>query len=153
MSVLNEIFSQYFHKPPPPTHLFTSRTILITGANTGLGLKAAKHFVRLNAQKVILAVRSMPKGAAAKAEIEAATNRTGVVEVWELDYAKFASVKAFAAKAATLPRVDAVVLNAEITTQNWERFEGWDSTVLVNVISTTFPMLLLLPVLRASASK
>lgn len=153
MSVVSEIYGQFFHKPPVPTTSFTGKTIIITGANIGLGLEASKHFVRLGAQKVIIAVRSLSKGTAAKAEIDTTTKRTGVVKVWELNYAKYDSVKAFAARVATLARIDAVILNAGISTQEWEVFEGNESTITVNVISTTLLMFLLLPTLRASAEK
>ena len=64
--------------------LFTvsSQTIIVTGSNVGLGLEAARHFTRLNADKVILAVRSFNKGSDAKKLIEESTKRTKVVEVW-----------------------------------------------------------------------
>jgi retinol dehydrogenase-12 len=62
-------------------------------------------------------------------------------------------VKSFASKVATLPRVDAVVLNASIGTTDWEVFEGHESTITVNVISTMLLVLLLLPTMRASAEK
>jgi retinol dehydrogenase-12 len=52
-----------------------------------------------------------------------------------------------------LPRVDAVVLNASIATTDWEGFEGHESTITVNVISTMLLVLLLLPTMRALAEK
>jgi NAD(P)-dependent dehydrogenase (short-subunit alcohol dehydrogenase family) len=97
---------------PYPTKKFTSQTIIVTGSNIGLGLEAARHFVRLDAAKVILAVRTLSKGEAAKASIEGSEKRLGVVEVWELDLASYASVKAFAGKAKALERLDIVVENA-----------------------------------------
>ena len=41
---------------------FTGRTVIITGANTGIGFEAAVKFVQLGAKKVILACRTVSKG-------------------------------------------------------------------------------------------
>ena len=142
-----------FVKYPYPDADCTGKTIIVTGANIGLGKEAVKHFVRLNASKVIIAVRSVAKGKAAQAEIEATTHRTKVTEVWELDLSSYASVKAFASKAAELPRIDAVVANASIATNIFELAEDNESTITVNVVSTILLVLLLLPALSASASK
>ena len=152
MSILGGIYAQISQKPPYPQYDFSKKVIVVTGANIGLGLEASKHFVRLGAEKVIVAVRSLSKGEAAKVEIE--KERTGtVVEVWLVDYASYESVKAFATKVDTLSRVDAVVLNAGISTEKFEVFENNESSITVNVISTALLMLLLLPTLRASAAK
>jgi retinol dehydrogenase-12 len=48
--------SQFAHLPYP-TKKFTGQTIIVTSSNVGLGLEAARHFVRLDAAKVIIAVR------------------------------------------------------------------------------------------------
>ena len=153
MTVLNDICNQLVFKPPLPVADFSGKTIIVTGANVGLGKEAVKHFVRLNAKKVIGAVRSITRGEAAKAEIEAETKRTGVVEFWEADYSSYGSLKAFAAKVAKLDRVDAVVLNAGIATEKFEIFEDNESTVTVNVVSTTLLALLLLLTLRSFAAQ
>ena len=42
---------------PLPTTSFAGQTIIVTGSNTDLGLEAAWYFVRLDATRVILAVR------------------------------------------------------------------------------------------------
>ncbi|KAK0377125.1 short-chain dehydrogenase [Colletotrichum limetticola] len=137
-----------FKKLPYPSDDCAGRTIIVTGSNVGLGLEAARHFVRLNAAKVILAVRSTDKGEAAKTDIELTTGRRGVVEVWPLDQASFESVKEFAARADKLPRLDFAVLNASIATSKRVDAEGWESTITVNVLSTFLLGLKLLPVLR-----
>ena len=90
--------SHLFLKLPYPTKEFTGQTIIVTGSNIGMGLEASRHFTRLNAGKVILAVRSPSKGLAAKQSIEASTKRLSVVEVWDLDLTSYDSVKAFAAR-------------------------------------------------------
>ncbi len=147
------IYSQLFVKPPYPEKDFSGETVIVTGANIGLGLEAARHFVRLNASKVILAVRSAEKGEAAKKDIESTTKRTGVVEVWPLDLSSYASVKAFAAKARELPRLDAVVENAGVANNKFSIAEDNESTITVNVISTFLLALLLLPTLRKTGKE
>lgn len=147
------LYTQLFVTPPYPTTDFTNQTVIVTGANVGLGLEAARHFTRLNAAKVILAVRSVSKGEAAKQSIESTTKRTGIVEVWPLDLASYASVKAFAAKAAALPRLDAVVENAGVAPSEWSMAEDNELTITVNFISTMLLAILLLPALRRSAQE
>ena len=153
MGAFSDVHTQIVFKPPIPTTSFSGKTIIVTGANTGLGKEAAKHLVCLGAEKVICTARSLGKGEAAKAEIEAETKRTGVVDIWMLDYGNYASVKSFAAKAATLACLDIVILNAGVATEQWEMFEDNESTITVNVVSTTLLTLLLLPILRSSAAK
>jgi NAD(P)-dependent dehydrogenase (short-subunit alcohol dehydrogenase family) len=65
------------------------RTFVVTGANSGIGLAAARGFGRAGA-RVVLAVRDVAKGEAA------ATSIGGETEVRELDLADLASVRAFA---------------------------------------------------------
>ena len=140
---------------PYPSHSFSNQTIIVTGANVGLGLEAARHFIRLDASRVILAVRSLPKGEAAKADIEASVpNSTGVVEVWELDLAKYESVKSFAQKVDTeVDRVDVVCANAGVAMMGFVMAEDCETTITVNVISTILLAILLLPKLRQSADE
>ncbi|KAF4630758.1 hypothetical protein G7Y89_g7388 [Cudoniella acicularis] len=138
---------------PLPTTSFAGQTIIVTGSNTGLGLEAARHFVQLDAARVILAVRSVKKGEDAKASIEASTSRKNVVEVWQVDMSNFNSVKAFAAKCDSLDRLDVVVANAGILRNTFEAAEGTEISIAVNVIGTFLLALNLFPVLRRSRGK
>ncbi len=65
------------------------RTAIVTGANSGLGLVAARELARAGA-RVVLAVRDTVRGDAAAATIQ------GDTEVRALDLADLASVRAFA---------------------------------------------------------
>ncbi|KAK0118663.1 hypothetical protein ONS96_011750 [Cadophora gregata f. sp. sojae] len=80
----------------------------------GLGLEAARHIVNLGASKVILGVTTRAKGEAARCDIELTTGRTGVLDVWQVDFQRFSSVEAFAARAAPLERLDVAIMNAEL---------------------------------------
>jgi retinol dehydrogenase-12 len=139
-----------FRRLPYPTQSFTGQIIIVTGANVGLGLEAARHFARLDAAKVILACRSTSKGEEAACSIEETTGRKGVCEVWQVDLGNFDSVKEFTQRAAKLDRLDVVCENAGIATQDYEDISGMESTVAVNVIGTFLMALDLLPVLRKS---
>jgi NAD(P)-dependent dehydrogenase (short-subunit alcohol dehydrogenase family) len=128
-------------------------TFIITGANTGLGYEAAKHFVQASAAKVILAVRTLSKGEAAKSNIETETGITGVAEVWPLDMSSYASIKAFAEKVKGLDRVDAIVENAAQALDKWSVAEGLETTLTVNVTGTMLLAGLVAPKLQESAKK
>lgn len=60
---------------PYPAKSYSVQTVIVTGANVGLGLEAARHFARLDAQKVIVAVRSRGKREAAAKSIHESTGR------------------------------------------------------------------------------
>ena len=138
---------------PIPKKEFTGETVIVTGANTGLGLEAARHLTRLNAEKVILGVRNLEKGEAAKQSIEASTGRTNVVEVWQLDLSSYESVKQFAKRLESLRRMDVLLENAGIGNTTFTLMEENESNITTNVVSTFLLGLLALPKLQETASK
>nr|XP_023908628.1 short chain dehydrogenase sol3-like [Quercus suber] len=146
-------YNQFFRTPVIPKTDCSGKTVIVTGANTGLGKEAVRHFVGLGAAKVIIACRSTSKGEDAKRDIETSTKRTGVIEVWELDLADYASVQAFAKRVQGLERVDAVLENAGISTTQYKFVGGNESTITVNVVSTFLLALLIIPKLRADGRK
>ncbi len=151
---LGFLYSQLLVTPPTPVKSFAEQTVIVTGSNTGLGLDAARHMTRLNAAKVILAVRNTSKGEAAKKSIEESTGRLGVVEVWPLDLSSYESVKQFTARASKeLKRIDVLLENAGMMVTKFEITEEDESTVTTNVVSTFLLGLLLLPKLRETAQR
>ncbi|MCJ1372512.1 hypothetical protein MMC20_003737 [Loxospora ochrophaea] len=134
--------------------LFTNQTVIVTGSNTGIGYCAALKYVELGAATVILAVRNLEKGQVAKQAIESKTQRPGVVQVWELNMDRFASVDAFAQRVdRELPHLDIALLNAGVISRNYKlSSEGWETTLQVNVLSTALLSILLLPKLTASST-
>ena len=143
------LYSQFFVSLPKPTKSFSGQTIIVTGSNTGLGLEAARYFSHLNASLVILAVRNISKGEAAKKRILKSTDRRGSsIEVWELDMQSYESIKAFAARASKLERIDGLLENAGIMTKHFKMVQGFESVITTNVIGTFLLALLMLPKLR-----
>lgn len=158
--------SQLLTKLPVPTEKFTSKTVIVTGSNTGIGLEAARYFVSLGADKVILAVRDIAKGQTARESIRQSTNcAEDVVEVWELDLLSYESVERFARRAEQdLDRLDVLVANAGVYFTQFTTIplvpgsqgdhsggESDEATIVVNVISHILLALLLLPKMRRSA--
>jgi NAD(P)-dependent dehydrogenase (short-subunit alcohol dehydrogenase family) len=82
----------------------SGRTIVVTGANSGLGAVTAGALAAKGAH-VVLACRNTAKGAAA------AERMTGSVEVRQLDLADLASVRSFA---DTVDALDVLVNNAGV---------------------------------------
>lgn len=154
MSLLLQLIrEQLFTSLPIPSKDLSGQTIVVTGSNVGLGLEAARHFTRLNAEKVILGVRNLEKGEAAKKSIEETTNRRNVVEVWGLDLASYESTKEFAQRLGSLKRLDVLVENAGISTPIYRLFEDNESTITTNVVSTFLLALLALPKLQETAMR
>ncbi|KAJ5655540.1 hypothetical protein N7507_007490 [Penicillium longicatenatum] len=136
----------------PPVSAIENKTILITGANTGLGREAARHALALGAGTIIMGVRTPSKGEEAKANIEASTGYTGKVLVWPIDLESFDSVQAFAARAQKYisdgGRLDMAIMNAGIASVEYATTsDGWERGIQVNVLSTTLLSLSLLPLL------
>ncbi|KAI1803531.1 putative short-chain dehydrogenase/reductase family protein [Daldinia bambusicola] len=130
------------------------KTYIITGSNTGLGLEAAKHLVRCKAKKIVIAVRNVKAGEAAKAEIENVTKIRGVAEVWHVDLASFQSVKGFAKKASeSLDRIDGLIESAGIALDRISIAEGYEMTITINILSTFLMAVLLLPKMSETARR
>jgi NAD(P)-dependent dehydrogenase (short-subunit alcohol dehydrogenase family) len=153
-SLGNFLHTQLIAKIPVPASSFASKTVIITGANTGLGKEAARHIARLGASKLIIACRNTSKGNSARLEIEASVNcKPDVIEVWELDIESPASVQKFVEHANKLPRLDVLINNAGIQTINYQVVYGTERTLAVNNIGTFLLALQLIPKLKETAKK
>lgn len=155
---LGELAALRWSRNNPPRDFqisFAGKTVLVTGANTGLGFEAALKYAALGADKVILAVRSAAKGDEAKRRILQRTGRsTDAVAVLTVDLGELASVQRFSRALAQEARhLDVALLNAGLGNPAFEASAaGWDAAVQVNVLSTTLMAVLLLPLLRATAA-
>lgn len=110
----------------------TGRTVLITGANSGIGFEAARALAQHGAH-VVLACRSRPKADEAVERIEA-TGPSGTVEVLELDLADLGSIAdASQTFLDTHERLDALINNAGLmATPRQRTAQGFEMQFGVN---------------------
>ena len=100
---------------------------MITGATGGIGYHLSLQALRLGATDLILAVRSLQKGSAARLELLAdehvrAHNPGASIRVYELDLADYESVNAFAARVMREEKkLDVLILNAGINLAQFVR--------------------------------
>lgn len=142
-------------QPPAPVvkRDLTSKTVVVTGANVGLGLEAAKHFASMNPARLILACRNKEKGEAAlegtctknmplgfyflrSGNYQAIREATGYnnSELWLLDLARFASVIEFSERfERDGGKIDILVANAAVALYEYKTTpEGWEETSVVS---------------------
>ncbi|KAI0065468.1 NAD(P)-binding protein [Artomyces pyxidatus] len=145
---------QYDPLPPVEPQDLSGQTVLVVGANVGLGYEAAKHFAAMKPGKLILACRTVEKGKEAAHTIKEATGFENI-EARAVDLSVFQSVIDFAEKMVQEEdRLDIYVYNAGISTRTYARTaDDWEKTLQVNDLSSALLTILLLPLLLKSAAK
>jgi len=140
------IASQWRTQPPVVKADLTGKTVVVVGANTGIGFEATKHFATMNPGRLVLGCRNKSKGEEAVAKLKSQRSNSKA-ELWIVDLASFESVKQFAAKfEKDGGRLDILVMNAGIETSVYTpTTDGWESTIQVNNLATSLLSLLLLP--------
>jgi NAD(P)-dependent dehydrogenase (short-subunit alcohol dehydrogenase family) len=105
----------------------SGRTIVVTGANTGIGEPTARALASAGA-RVIYACRQAASGEAAVARAKAAHPGCNA-EFAELDLASFASIERFAERLSA-ERIDTLICNAGLFLMTWaETEEGFERTL------------------------
>ncbi|KAJ5459754.1 uncharacterized protein N7458_001306 [Penicillium daleae] len=155
MAGLFRLLKMQYTPPTDPLTSFAGKTVLLTGATSGLGYEAAIKLLNLGVDSLIIGSRSLERGNKAKLELEKCTNRPDTIQIWELEMNSFQSVKSFANRAnSELKRLDVALLNAGLWNREYTQSpEKWEETLQVNTLSTSLLALLLLPKLRASSSE
>jgi NAD(P)-dependent dehydrogenase (short-subunit alcohol dehydrogenase family) len=110
----------------------TGKVIVVTGANSGLGLECTKAFAEKGAT-VVMAVRNMEKGDAAKAEV-LSVHSGASLDLMKLDNADLSSVREFAAAfKEKYDRLDILCNNAGVMAiPRQETVDGFEMQLGVN---------------------
>ena len=90
--------------------MLSGKTVVITGANSGIGKETAVDLARRNA-RVLMACRSVQRGERAAAEVRKRSNNENVV-FRQLDLASFASIRKFAEEVLEEKQIDILINNA-----------------------------------------
>lgn len=122
----------------------SGKVFIVTGANTGLGFEVSRVLAARGA-RVLLACRDEAKAEAAMARIRAIAPRADLAFL-PLDQADLANVHAAAERAATEPRLDALINNAGVMIPPLMRTrQGFELQFGVNHLGTFALTSLLLP--------
>ena len=144
-----EVRSRVGHWEAPRT--LEGRTVLVTGATSGIGLAAASRFAALGASVHLLA-RDEGRARTARADITAAHGGTDV-GYGIADLSDSATVRRFAEGfSAANPRLDVLVHNAGALTHEYQRApDGTELTLASQVLGPFLLTGLLLPLLQRGA--
>jgi NAD(P)-dependent dehydrogenase (short-subunit alcohol dehydrogenase family) len=122
----------------------SGKTIIVTGANTGIGFEAAKVLAAKGA-RVLLGCRSRDKAEAAMSAIGREVSGADLAFL-PLDQADLISVRAAAEQAAREPRIDVLLNNAGVMYPPLSRTaQGFELQLGVNHLATFALTSLLLP--------
>jgi len=142
----------YKPKPLPSSISLDGKTALVTGANSGLGFEASRELAAHGLAHLILAVRDVTKGEAAK-EIILKASPDCDIQVWSLDHDSYESIAAFGKRVDGLDRLDFALLNAGLKKMEYSTsHSGHELNVQINHIGTSAVSLLVLPTLNKTAT-
>jgi NAD(P)-dependent dehydrogenase (short-subunit alcohol dehydrogenase family) len=129
----------------------SGRRIVVTGANSGLGLVTARELARAGAT-VVLACRNEEKGRHALADVQAAARDASSATLEILDLADLRSVRAFAERMAEQdPRIHVLINNAGVMAPpRRETVDGFESQLATNHLGPFALTGLVLPLLAES---
>ena len=132
--------------------LLNGKTVIITGANAGIGKETAVDLARRNA-RVIMACRSVEKGEKAAVEVRKRSGSDNVVFM-KLDLASLTSVRQFAARVLEEePRLDILINNAGVMACPYTKTEdGFEMQFGVNHLAHFLLTNLLLDRLKEAPS-
>lgn len=131
-----------------PVSAGAPKTIVITGANSGIGFEAAKKLAA-DGHSIVLACRSLEKATGAAERIKAATTANSSLIPAECDLASLKSIRKFASEIANMD-IDVLCLNAGLSLNTEDREakrteDGFELTVGTNHLGHFYLNDLLLP--------
>lgn len=103
---------------------------------------------------MILACRSIEKGETAKKTIQNFCQTNTSIEVWKLDLSDYNSIIEFSKRVQeSLPRLDGFSANAGVEMTSFELCQGFEMSIVVNIISTFMLAFGVMPKLRETCDR
>ena len=155
-AIIGRLYQRHLARSAPYVHgvhdqSMAGRTVIVTGANTGLGKETVKQLHKMGSN-VILACRDAKKGQAV-AEQLARQKSSGSITVLELDLANFDSICRFVTDVEALNEpVHVLVNNAAVMAKTFERVGFLEKSFVTNHLGPFALTLRLLPLLAQSGS-
>lgn len=133
-----------------PMNNLTGKTMVITGANSGIGKETARELGKMGA-KIVLVCRNKQKGEEALKELE--RDAPGKFDLIIADMASLKSVEGLAEKLkTTYPKIDVLLHNAGVFFQDHQLSpDGIEMTMAVNHIGVFHLTMLMLDHMKNSA--
>ncbi|KAH8824772.1 hypothetical protein DL96DRAFT_143948 [Flagelloscypha sp. PMI_526] len=150
---IDPILGRILPSSRPRSTDLTGKTALVTGANIGIGLEAARAFAAMGGT-VIMACRNQSRGDAAREQILAASKGSispDKLQVEIMDVGDFDSIQSFITRWGDKP-LDILINNAGVTLGTYSKStNGLELSYVTNMLSHYFLTLSLLPVMRPNA--
>ncbi len=123
------------------------KTIIVTGANSGIGKACATELARRGAH-VVMTARDPKRGEAARDDVRRASGNEHV-DLMLGDFASLGSVRGLAGQLETLPKIDVLINNAGLMQSvRSETGDGFETTFQVNHLAPFLLTTLLVPKIR-----
>jgi NAD(P)-dependent dehydrogenase (short-subunit alcohol dehydrogenase family) len=142
---------------PPKTISFVGKSILVTGANSGIGLEFTRQLPLRKASTIYIAVRTLEKGEETRETLLGdpavqKSNPDAIIKPYELDPSKYSSILSFCKKfSAEVQTLHLAVMNAGAGIFKFDILPTGNETMLqVNFLSTALLLLHLHPILKDS---
>ncbi|KAG6899469.1 hypothetical protein C0993_010065 [Termitomyces sp. T159_Od127] len=148
LTLTSFIYEQLARIPPPENADLTGKTVVVIGANTGIGFEVSKHLAQMKPARLILTCRNSQKGQDALQKLQEQTGYEDA-ELWMLDLSEFSSVIAFADKfVKECGRLDYLIENAGMAADTYAvTKDGFEQTLQVNCLSLFLLAMRLLPIM------
>jgi protochlorophyllide reductase len=139
-----------------PASADTTKTIVITGANSGIGFEAAKKLAA-DGHTIVLACRSLEKATGAAERIKATAIASSSLIPAECDLASLNSIRKFASEIGNM-NIDVLCLNAGLSMNTNDKEinrteDGFELTVGINHLGHFYLSDLLLPKINKQSGR
>ncbi|KAG2135459.1 short-chain dehydrogenase [Suillus clintonianus] len=144
--VVSEFLCEQRKELPVASTDISDKSILVVGANVGLGFEASVHLAQLRPKHLLVTARDATKCQQTIADVQQRAS-IDTIDARPLELGSFESVSQFVNQFEEEGfQINALVANAGIQTTRYSKtVDGWETTLQVNYLSTALLSILMLP--------